>query len=254
MSCDTAGAPREAEATGATASTSAIALTNRSVFFIYLPLQCGCQADPFPDGLVPSGRKAPRSPFHRGPAILFHRRRAVNTRRKSPWRSLVSDTIRPTTDRSSQAQAGSPTGAPPWSPPSGSCPPPRPAGKAGPVWVVSGMCPEHLSGMCPERSVRHVSGHHTWSASESLCRCYARRSPSELTLAWASVRECPYMILGEDDPDLSIPKLSVEDSSRLVRYMRVESQEARSGVLCRCLDRSHQRRADALPAGGRCDG
>src|SRR6266511_1368853 len=150
MSCDTAGAPREAEATGATASTSAIALTNRSVFFIYLPLQCGCQADPFPDGLVPSGRKAPRSPFHRGPAILFHRRRAVNTRRKSPWRSLVSDTIRPTTDRSSQAQAGSPTGAPPWSPPSGSCPPPRPAGKAGPVWVVSGMCPEHLSGMCPD--------------------------------------------------------------------------------------------------------
>ena len=35
-------------------------------------------------------------------------------------------------------------------------------GKAGPVWVVSGMCPEHLSGMCPERSVRHVSGHHTF--------------------------------------------------------------------------------------------
>jgi hypothetical protein len=27
--------------------------------------------------------------------------------------------------------------------------------------VVSGMCPERLSAMCPERSVRHVSGHHT---------------------------------------------------------------------------------------------
>jgi len=39
-------------------------------------------------------------------------------------------------------------------------------GKAGPVWVVSGMCPEHLSAMSPERSVRHVSGHHTpWARS-----------------------------------------------------------------------------------------
>ena len=49
-------------------------------------------------------------------------------------------------------------------------------GKAGPVWVVSGMCPEHLSGMCPERSVRHVSRHHRLSRRSDVCKMFAHGS------------------------------------------------------------------------------
>src|SRR5687767_9167826 len=50
----------------------------------------------------------------------------------------------------------------------------QPSGKVGPVWVVSGMCPEHLSAMCPERSVRHVSGHHTAGVIWFVCIPFAR--------------------------------------------------------------------------------
>src|SRR6266700_1142325 len=88
---------------------------------------------------------------------------ATDTGRRCLWRSRTPGTRRPPTHPTAPPPSAPPTATRPWTPPSGpprllSCRREQRAASSGSVRDVSGT-----SGMSPERSVRHLSGQHTYA-------------------------------------------------------------------------------------------
>src|SRR5437879_4675281 len=78
------------------------------------------------------------------------------------------------------------------------------------------MCPEYLSGVCPERSVRHVSGHHTCLVVLGVCDVFARKA-STCADVCSVPKPCPHRSSADElsGRALSGPTLEAENEPNL---------------------------------------